>query len=185
VDVYFGTKTKEQVNYLEEQYNKQLEFLNLSVEEEKEYLRGIVTAKSEEELKMNELTHKQNQVVIQKRVETVNNRGYYPCIYVKGEKKGPLFGQIQQDINRHGAGTLSAQLGYRSPFRKYDHFQFNLEWPLQTKFNKRYYQFGLSWFNPIKKYGDFFIRYNSGNDPTYENIDTNTNGVAWGITKGR
>ena len=106
-------------------------------------------------------------LIIKKRMERVENPNYIPCIYIKSEKKGPLFGTIQQDINRHGSGTLSAQIGYRSPLKKYDHLQFNLEWPLQTKFNKRYYQLGLSWNNPFKSYGDFFFRYNSGNDPTY------------------
>jgi outer membrane usher protein FimD/PapC len=131
------------------------------------------------------LTHKQNQLIIKKRVESILNPNYIPCIYVKSERKGPLFGNIQQDINRHGAGTLSAQLGYRSPFKKYDHLQLNLEWPLQTKLNKRYYQFGLSWNNPLKRYGDFFIKYNSGNDPIYENIDANANGLSCGLSKGK
>lgn len=40
---------------------------------------------------------------------------------------------------------------------------FNLEWPLQTKINKRYYQFGISWNNTFKEWGDFFTKYNIGN----------------------
>jgi hypothetical protein len=136
-------------------------------------------------LKLRELVHKQNQLTIKQRLESVNNINYYPCIYIEAEKKGPLFGTIQQDINKHGSGTLSAQIGYRSPFKRYDIFQLNAEWPLQTKFNKRYYQFGLTWSNPIKKIGDLYVRYNLGNDATYENIDTHANGFAWGLNKDK
>ena len=134
---------------------------------------------------MRELVHKQNQLTIKQRLESVNNINYYPCIYIEAEKKGPLFGTIQQDINKHGSGTLSTQIGYRSPFKRYDIFQLNAEWPLQTKFNKRYYQFGLTWSNPIKKIGDLYVRYNLGNDATYENIDTHANGFAWGLNKDK
>ena len=31
IKVYFGTKTKEKTNYLEEHYNKQIEYLNRSL----------------------------------------------------------------------------------------------------------------------------------------------------------
>ena len=122
---------------------------------------------------------------MQKRLETVENPNYIPCIYVNSKKKGPLFGQVQQDINRHGAGTLSAQIGFRSPFQKYDHLQLNAEWPVQTKLNKRYYQFALAWHTPLKKYGDFFVKGSAGNDPAYENIDIQNHGFSWGLSKGQ
>lgn len=44
--MYFGSKTQEKVNYLEEHYNKKEEILNLSLEEEKEYLKNIVKAEN-------------------------------------------------------------------------------------------------------------------------------------------
>ena len=39
----------------------------------------------------------------------------------------------------------------------------NLEWPVQTKINKRYYQFGVTWNNSIKKLGDLSLKYSLGN----------------------
>ena len=101
--------------------------------------------------------------MLRKRYEEVRHSSYYPCIFVHAEKKGPLFGNIQQDINRHGAGTLSAKIGYRSPFLRYDTMMLNLEWPVQTKINKRYYQFGVTWNNSIKKLGDLSLKYSLGN----------------------
>lgn len=50
INVHFGAKTRENVSYLEEFYNQQLEYLNLSLDEEKAYLKGIIAAKDEREL---------------------------------------------------------------------------------------------------------------------------------------
>lgn len=52
VKVHFGAKTRENSDYLDEYYHQKLKYLNLSLEEEKTYLKGIVSAQSEEDLQI-------------------------------------------------------------------------------------------------------------------------------------
>lgn len=48
ITVHFGAKSKQQLSYLEEHYERREELLRLELEKEKEYLRNIVEAKDED-----------------------------------------------------------------------------------------------------------------------------------------
>lgn len=184
IEVLFGAKSNQQVSYLEEYYDKKLEVLRLSLEEEKEHLRKIVEAKTEDELEIVETSHQLNLQLIKRREAVVKHEDFIPCIYIRGEKKKPIFGQITQEFSRKGMGNFVAKLGYRSPFLNYDTLELNFEWPI-TSLRKKYYQAAVEWINPLYGLGDFHLRVSSAKDPTFKNIDTQLSCLGAAIYKNQ
>lgn len=54
ITVHFAAKSNQKLSYLEEHYGRREEILKLELEEEKEYLRCIIEARDELELKIRE-----------------------------------------------------------------------------------------------------------------------------------
>lgn len=78
-------------------------------------------------------------------------------------------------------GNFTAKLGYRSPFKKYDSLELNLEWPISS-LRKRYYQAGLEWANPLSNgSGNYLLRVRSANEYIFKGIDNQLASVGWGM----
>lgn len=101
------------------------------------------------ELQIREKEHQLNAVIIQKKKEEVKYPDFIPCLFIHAQRKNAFYGSVNQAFDRKGMGNFTAKIGYRSPFRKYDSVELNLEWPISS-LRKRYYQAGLEWSNPLK-----------------------------------
>jgi hypothetical protein len=80
-------------------------------------------------------------------------------------------------------GNFTAMIGYRSPFKKYDSLELNLEWPISS-LRKRYYQAGLEWMNPLKV-GSSIFHIRSANEYIFKGIDNQMSSIGCGITRGK
>ena len=186
ITVHFGAKSKQQLSYLEEHYERREELLKLELEKEKEYLRNIVEAKDEDELIIREQEYKLHQLVVQKRREEVRDpQDFIPCLYIEAVKKNWMYGSLNQTFDKNGIGSFSAKLGWRSPFRKYDSLEFNFERPLSEGFNVKYYQAGLEWSNPLRGVGNSFFHLKSAEEYIYKGIDNRLASLGWALQKGK
>lgn len=79
-------------------------------------------------------------------------------------------------------GNFAAKIGYRSPFKKYDKLELNLEWPISSLRN-RYYQAGLDWTNPFRG-GSSSLHFTSSNESIYKGIDNQWSAFGWGFLRG-
>jgi hypothetical protein len=185
ITVHFGAKSKQKLNYLEEHYDRREELLKLELEKEKEYLKSIIEARDEDELQIKEKEHYLNQKIVQKRREEVKDPAFFiPCLYVQAVKKGSIYGSVNQAFDKNGIGNFSAKVGYRSPFRKYDSLELNLEKPMSNLLVS-YYQAGLEWINPISKVGNSYLHFKSAKEYAFKGIDNQLSAVGWALQKGK
>lgn len=121
---------------------------------------------------------------IKERQDEIDHVDFMPWIYIDAKKKFPVYGNISQDINRKGVGMTSGKLGLRSPFMMYDKLEFNCEFPW-NQLSRKYYQIGLIWQNPIKKYGDFYCGLNFSNNSIYTDIHEASKSINVGINNDK
>ena len=101
-------------------------------------------------------------------------------IYLNAKKKFPVYGQFLQDFNRKGVGMLHAKIGYRGLTKLFDKIEFNYESPI-TDIKRKYFEIGVSWENPVKKYGNLYFGVNYNNTNIYKDIDEQSKSISVGI----
>ena len=179
INVLMGSKSKHQLGYVREMYERKVEVLKLQLEEEKNHLRDIVWAKDEDELAITELEHQKNQLYIEDKKREIHHPDFVPCLFVQAEKKIPYYGQITQEFSRQGMGNFVAKLGYRAPFANYDSLELDLEWPISASF-RSYYKAYLDWSNPLS-WGTLHLRTGTANEPTFRSVDSRITSISCGL----